>query len=136
MWFRYINVQKAFVLSSLLLASGISAAAIPARLADPASVSVTTTNTQAPTGQRDGRPTSLPYEGAPNCQFCHEDEGEQTTGESAMQVKRDSHTIAARTDADEKKSDEEETKEIEKKVNEKCHGNALCEIISTLSKSY
>ncbi|GKZ17377.1 hypothetical protein AbraIFM66951_004677 [Aspergillus brasiliensis] len=142
MWFsRNLTVQKAFVLSSLLLASGVSAAAIPANLADPASVSVTSTDTHVPTGQGDSQSTSLPYEGVPDCRFCREnDDDEQTTSDSVTQVNRDGHTIEARTDddADKKKAEEEEKekKELEKKLDEKCHGNAMCKIISVATYSY
>lgn len=75
MWSRQITVQKAFILASLLLASGISAAAIPVSVPDPASVSVAPTNTQVPTGQGDVSPASLPYEGVPDCQVSANDLG-------------------------------------------------------------
>ncbi|OJI88956.1 hypothetical protein ASPTUDRAFT_205958 [Aspergillus tubingensis CBS 134.48] len=133
MWSRQITVQKAFVLASLLLASGISAAAIPASAPNPASVSVAPTNTQVPTGQGDNSSTSLPYEGVPDCQSCREGEDdEQTTDESAMQVKRGSDTIAARTETkeltpEEKKAEEEEAKKLKQEAFEKCHGSAGCE---------
>ncbi|GKZ35994.1 hypothetical protein AbraIFM66950_006867 [Aspergillus brasiliensis] len=140
MWFsRNITVQKAFLLSSLLLASGVSAAAIPANLADPASVSVTSTNTHVSTGQGDGKSTSLPVEGVPNCRFCREDEDdEQTTGDSVTQVKRAGYTIEARTDDDKEKTAEEEKEkqELEKKLDEKCHADAICKLYSILTKSY
>ncbi|GAQ44087.1 hypothetical protein AtubIFM55763_002685 [Aspergillus tubingensis] len=133
MWSRQITVQKAFILASLLLASGISAAAIPVSVPDPASVSVAPTNTQVPTGQGDVSPASLPYEGVPDCQSCREGEdNEQTTDESAMQMKRESDTIAARTETkeltpEEKKAEEEEAKKLKQEAFEKCHGSAGCE---------
>ncbi|PYH30391.1 uncharacterized protein BO87DRAFT_379851 [Aspergillus neoniger CBS 115656] len=133
MWPRHITIQKAFLLASLLLASGVSAAAIPASLPDPASVSVAPTNTQVPTGQGDVSPASLPYEGVPDCQTCREGEDdERTTDESAAQMKRESDTIAARTETkeltpEEKKAEEEEAKKLKQEAFEKCRRSAGCE---------
>ncbi|OJZ82722.1 hypothetical protein ASPFODRAFT_221683 [Aspergillus luchuensis CBS 106.47] len=133
MWSRQITVQKVFVLASLLLASGVSAAAIPASLPDPASVSVAPTNTQVPTGQGDVSPASISYEGVPDCQSCREGEdNEQTTDESTTQVKRESQHIAARTETkqltpEEKKAEEERAKKLKEEAFEKCHGSAGCE---------
>ncbi|PYH68672.1 uncharacterized protein BO88DRAFT_415831 [Aspergillus vadensis CBS 113365] len=138
MSFKRLNVQKAFVLASLLLASGVSAAAIPASIPDPASVSVAPTNTQVPAGQGDVSPAPIPYEGVPDCQSCREDEyNEQITDESAKQMKRESDTIAARTDSkkltpEEQKAEEEKAKKIQKEALEKCHGAGACEILYIL----
>ncbi|PWY61748.1 hypothetical protein BO83DRAFT_383787 [Aspergillus eucalypticola CBS 122712] len=133
MWSRQITVKKAFTLASLLLASGVSAAAIPASLPDLASVSMAPTNGQVPSGQGDVSPASISYEGVPDCQSCREGEdNEQTIDASATQVKRESMTVAARTEtkkltSEEKKAEEEEAKKLKEEAFEKCHGSAGCE---------
>ncbi|RAL16976.1 uncharacterized protein BO97DRAFT_420360 [Aspergillus homomorphus CBS 101889] len=92
MWFRHITAQKAFALASLLLTSGVSAAAIPS---SPDSVSVVPsfaddipTNTQISTFGADGKPTSVPIADVSNCPSCRDDdEDEQTPGEWALGVR-------------------------------------------------
>ncbi|PYH81276.1 hypothetical protein BO82DRAFT_432632 [Aspergillus uvarum CBS 121591] len=82
MWFNKITVQKAFALASLLLSSGVSAAAIPVEagsvaLADaPETTQISTT--VAPVVAR-----------APDCQFCRDDDEDEIIDEDWALSARD-----------------------------------------------
>ncbi|PYH98273.1 hypothetical protein BO71DRAFT_395382 [Aspergillus ellipticus CBS 707.79] len=94
MWLANITAQKAFAVAALFLTSGVSAAAIPSGLLDPASVSVApafatdvATSTQIATTGADGKPTPVPVADIPECRDCRdEDEDDQTTPSSLESV--------------------------------------------------
>ncbi|PWY88365.1 hypothetical protein BO70DRAFT_420169 [Aspergillus heteromorphus CBS 117.55] len=89
MWFKDITAQKAFAVASLLLTSGVSAAAIPSNLDGPRSVSVVNdvaTTTQITATGVDGKPTSVPVVDAPDCQFCDADDEDEQTDISGYEI--------------------------------------------------
>ncbi|PYI04459.1 hypothetical protein BO78DRAFT_320471 [Aspergillus sclerotiicarbonarius CBS 121057] len=84
MWPKSISAQSGFALASLLLTTGVSAAAVPS---GPVSVSVTPSfvadvaeNTHISTTGADGEATPVPVVGGPDCW----DENNQTTGGWAL----------------------------------------------------